>query len=407
MNTIATNRRILVIPSWYPTKDNPVVGSFFQEQAGLLQQQFDVRILFGIGRPAANRRLRWFQKPGGVRMLPLEEGAILDPPPVFGFEYEHRAPNDLLVLEAATDAYRQAFRRMLAKGWKPDLLHAQCAEFAGIITATLAREFQIPFVLTEHQVFVLANYPEHRRRLMIEALRTATTLVVVSHHQMRCIVLHGIDRPMTVVGNLINEELFQFAEPRKDPARFRILTVTYPSPLKDCETFFRAVALLLERGHHDIEVTVIGNNSFHNISAANTECFQQLAAQHGVEQVCQFIAHETRENMPKRYAHCDVFVSTSVAETFGVAVREAMAVGRPVVCTASGGVDDDLSPANGIKVNIRDFAAVADALIAIKTNRLQFDPHQVRNSVVSKHGKEAFLNQMTQIYENAIAFRAK
>jgi glycosyltransferase involved in cell wall biosynthesis len=154
-------------------------------------------------------------------------------------------------------------------------------------------------------------------------------------------------------------------------------------------------------------VTVIGNNSFHDISAANTEYFQQLAAKHGVTHVCRFLAHEARENMPKHYADCDVFVSTSVAETFGVAVREAMAVGRPVVCTASGGVDDDLSPANGIKVNIRDYAAVAEALIAIKTGRLRFDSHQVRNSVVSKHGKEAFLNQMTSIYENALTVTEK
>ena len=370
-----------------------------------------MRILFGIGRlvrqPAVLRKLRCFQKRGCARVLPLEDGIIPDPPPVFGFEYEHHATDDLHLLEAATDAYRQAFKRLLAGGWKPDLLHAQCAEFAGIITATLAREFQIPFVLTEHQVFVLANYPEHRRRLMIEALRTATTLVVVSHHQMRCIVLHGIDRPMTVVGNLINEELFPFAEPRRDPARFRILTVTYPSPFKDCETFFRAVALLLERGHQDVQVTVIGNNSFHDISAANTDYFQHLAAKYGVGHVCRFIAHESRENMTNHYANCDVFVSTSVAETFGVAVREAMVVGRPVVCTASGGVDDDVSPANGIKVNIRDFAAVADALVAIKTNRLQFDPRQVRNSVVYKHGNEAFLNQMTLIYERAMATTAK
>lgn len=397
--------RILVIPSWYPTRANPLVGSYYQEQVVLLEKRHDMRVLYGITHPVGYRsvlKLRWFPRRGCARVLPLKEGTIPGPPLATAFKFVHRSTNEASSFEAATDGYRQMFGRLVAEGWKPDLVHAHCVDVAGIIVAKLATEFRIPWVLTEHQTFVLANYSEHRRCLMMEALRAATTVVAVSHHQMRCIAMHGIDRPMTVLGNLIDEQIFRLAESRRESARFRILSVTYPSLYKDCETFFRAVALLLNRGHTDIEVVVIGNNSAHNLSAANTEHFQDLAVKHGVKGVCQFIAHADRKDMPEQYAQCDVFVSTSIAETFGIAVREAMAVGRPVVCTASGGVEDDLSPVNGVKVNIRDAEGVADALIAIKTGRLHFDPAKVRESVVSKYGREAFLNQMSSVYENAI-----
>jgi glycosyltransferase involved in cell wall biosynthesis len=399
--------RVLVIPSWYPSTVNPLAGSHFQEQARLLQQRYDVRVLFGISRRVGYRsalmQYHWFRNRGFAKVRPLRADTIPNTPPAIGFAYAHRSNKDSTLLDAAIDAYREMLNRLITEGWKPNILHAHCAEFAGIITSRLSQEFGIPWVLTEHQVFALAYYSEHRRRLMVDALLSATKLVAVSNHQLRCIALQNIYRPIVVMGNLIDEEVFRFAEPRRDQTRFRILTVTYPSPIKDCETYFRAIALLLERGHSDIVVTVIGNNSFHDLSRANTDEYERLAAKFGVEQVCRFIAYVARSEMPKYYAECDVFVSTSIAETFGIAVREAMAVGRPAVCTASGGVEDDLSLVNGVKVNVGDYEAVADALIAVKTGRLNFDPVKVRNSVVDKHGRQAFLDQMAAIYEDVVA----
>jgi glycosyltransferase involved in cell wall biosynthesis len=306
-------------------------------------------------------------------------------------------------LAVSVEAYRRMLTRLISEDWKPDIIHADCVEFAGIVTHRLASELAIPWVLKENQVFVLSAYSEYRRRLMADAMRAATAVVAVSQHQMRSILLHGIFRPMVVVGNLIDEVAFPFAEPTRASTRFSILTVTYPSPIKDCETFFRAIAILLERGHQDIEVTVIGNKSFRAISEANTSEFERLAAENGVSQVCRLIAYVARSDLPKYYAECDVFVSTSIAETFGVAVREAMTVGRPVVCTASGGVEDDLSPVNGIKVSIQDPEAVAEALIAVKTGRMQFNPIKVRNSVVAAHGRRAFLEKTTAVYDGVMA----
>lgn len=404
---MSQSARVLVIPSWYPTAANPVAGSQFQEQSALLEQRYDVRVLFGIGHRvgyrSALRQHRWFPRRGLARVRPMRTDTIAHRPPEVRFEYFHRSADDTAWLSAAIDAYRQMLGRLVAEGWKPDFLHARCAEFAGIVASRLSQDLGVPWVLTEHQMLDLTAYSEYRRRLMIDALRTATMLVAVSNHQLRCIALQGIYRPIAVVGNLVDEEVFGFSEPQRDQDRFRILTVTYPSPIKDCETFFRAIALVLQRGHRDILVTVIGNNSFHDLSGANTKEYERLAVRFGVERACRFIAYVERTAMPKYYAESDVFVSTSIAETFGISVREAMAVGRPVVCTASGGVEDDLSLVNGVKADIGDYEAVAEALIAIKTGRLKFYPAEVRNSVISKHGRQAYLDQMTAVYEDAIA----
>jgi glycosyltransferase involved in cell wall biosynthesis len=114
------------------------------------------------------------------------------------------------------------------------------------------------------------------------------------------------------------------------------------------------------------------------------------------------ISFVDRTELPVYYGNNDVFLSTSIAETFGVAVCEAMATGMPVVATSSGGVDDTVEDCNGIKVNIRDHEAVANALVRIKTGAIDFDPVAVRESIVKKFGKTAFKARLNRLYNEAI-----
>ena len=391
--------RLLMIPSWYPDNANPEVGSFFKNQAVLLQQRYEIRVLFGyspyLGRRSLYSRYHWFRtRELGKTLL----DSIQDPIPTMRFNYGYWWMGERLLLTAAINGYRKMLNRLISEGWKPDIIHAQCVELAGIVTARLSDEFNIPWVLTEHQRFGLANYSEFRQTLIRKALTTAT-IAVVSQHLLRCIAIHNIDQPMAVVGNLIDEELFQFSQPQKEVKPFRILTAMWPGMFKDPETFFHAIAILIQNGHKDLEVTVIGKKLF---SEANVDEFQRLAEKYHVQEVCRLISYVPHAEMPQYYAKSDVFVSTSVEETFGIAVREAMAVGKPVVCTASGGVDDDVFEFNGIKVAIHDFNGVAAGLMAIKTGAIQYDPIRIREYVVSKYGRQAFINIMSAVFDDAI-----
>jgi glycosyltransferase involved in cell wall biosynthesis len=93
-------------------------------------------------------------------------------------------------------------------------------------------------------------------------------------------------------------------------------------------------------------------------------------------------------------------VSTSIAETFGVAQCEAMMCGVPVIATANGGIDDFISNENGIKIPIQDYEALADAIMKIKNREIVFDKNVVRNSVLNKYGSDAFSKRLKNIYKN-------
>lgn len=78
----------------------------------------------------------------------------------------------------------------------------------------------------------------------------------------------------------------------------------------------------------------------------------------------------TRSELARLYASCDVFVSASWWESFGLPPLEAMASGAPVVMTDSRGVRDYAIPdENCLLVPIRDPRLLANAVTRVLTDQ--------------------------------------
>ena len=75
------------------------------------------------------------------------------------------------------------------------------------------------------------------------------------------------------------------------------------------------------------------------------------------------------EKLAELYATCDLFVSSSWFEGFGLPPLEAMACGAPVVMTDSGGVRDYAKPGeNCLLVPVRTPEKIAQAILMVLTN---------------------------------------
>jgi len=74
--------------------------------------------------------------------------------------------------------------------------------------------------------------------------------------------------------------------------------------------------------------------------------------------------------LPQLYASADAFVLTSLTETLGLVVLEAMASGLPVIATPAGGVGDHLRhEENGLSYPAGDVTEMAHAIVRLAMNR--------------------------------------
>ncbi len=397
-----TQKKILLIPSWYPTKNNSIVGSFFREQASTLMEnkELDIKVLYGLIKEVSFFEfILYFFTKFIKKKLEVSQDFLLQTPDAYHFEVKiSKLLSEKQKYAILVRAYAYAYKSLSQKNnWIPDLIHAQ----SSIDAAIFARDLSIyhikkPYSVIEHQVFLLHDYSKYKQNLILSSLKDAKKVGVVSEHQKKMVLMAGADCKPVVIWNLVNEDNFYINEEQKNTP-FTILTITYPSYIKDFHTFFQAIKELSKQTQ-DFRYIIIGNSSFDNLSVANSDLFRSIAKELEIEHLGIFIPHVSREELSATINNAHVFVCTSIAETFGVAAREAMMCGLPVVTTACGGVEDSINSTTGRVAPLQDIEKLAEYILYIKENKADFSSEKIRTFAIDQCGKEAFIQKMHDFY---------
>ncbi|MEA2194735.1 MAG: hypothetical protein QOG42_1169 [Solirubrobacteraceae bacterium] len=99
-------------------------------------------------------------------------------------------------------------------------------------------------------------------------------------------------------------------------------------------------------------------------------------------------------------AACDVLCQPSLAEPFGQAALEAMAMGRGVVATTEGGPPEFVTPQAGVLVTPGDLAALTEALA--QAARLP-SPNPAARAAAAAHDVRTQAARMAAVLERAVA----
>jgi glycosyltransferase involved in cell wall biosynthesis len=97
-----------------------------------------------------------------------------------------------------------------------------------------------------------------------------------------------------------------------------------------------------------------------------------------------------------------VIVLSSNFETFGLVLAEAMACGKPVISTRSGGPEDFVTEETGILVSAHDSSALAEALIQMRQRYDRYDPALIRAHCVERFSERQFVRKLEDIYRQVI-----
>jgi glycosyltransferase involved in cell wall biosynthesis len=98
-----------------------------------------------------------------------------------------------------------------------------------------------------------------------------------------------------------------------------------------------------------------------------------------------------------------VFVLSSLVETFGVVVAEALAMGVPVVATRSGGPESIVGADDGLLVPPGDELALADAMAVMVETRGDYNADLIRKRCIDRFSGAAVADALSGIYCRALA----
>jgi glycosyltransferase involved in cell wall biosynthesis len=178
-----------------------------------------------------------------------------------------------------------------------------------------------------------------------------------------------------------------------------ILTVGALIPRKGIDVILEALARL--RASFDFSFVVCGEGP-------EREGLVALARRLSLDDRTHFVGRVSREDIPKFFGACEVFVLASVLEAAGNVLFEAMGAGRPIVCTAAGGpteyVEDGVT---GFVVPVRDSAALSERIATLLADPVLRDElgAEGRRRAFEQYSYPRLVRDIIAVYEEVLKER--
>jgi len=106
------------------------------------------------------------------------------------------------------------------------------------------------------------------------------------------------------------------------------------------------------------------------------------------------------------YGRSDAFIMTSIQEGQPVSALEAGCCGLPIFSTICGGVEDYVTDDIGRLFKVSDSESFAESLKDFLEDRISFDNQKIRDTIISRYGKKAFVDNFATCINAAINERA-
>lgn len=407
---------ILMLPSWYPTKENPHNGCFFREQALAMQKNFNfvvvtyickkeiaviyaIKQLFNLIKP----KITFVQNDKGLQEYHLDikvpQFIIWD---LFIERFnlvvkKQRLPQGIGKIEhqMVQKAREKSIIYLKKKNLLPhfDCVYSLTSQDMASLGNDFSKVFSVPHVTAEHAPFpwpghVLTDYT-------VEAIEKADAFLAISNDKIRQVLLQNVKVNPVWVGNLCDETKFYLSNEKHEKTSFLIVAAN--SFYKNYPLFIKAMEELKRIASKDFNVVIAGYNSNKGYSQ-NAKDLEDMVHNSIIAENTKMIEAVSREDIPKLYNSCDVFVMTSIQEGLPVSALEASMSGLPVISTRCGGVEDYVDDSMGRIFPITDYKGIAKACNQILNGEIKFNKEEIRNKTINKFGNEAFVTRISRVF---------
>lgn len=346
-----------------------------------------------------------FLKSGLKKSISVSSDYCLqDPEAIFvQFNVSALSKHFTLTKELVEDLTPELISLVSKWNWTPDIIHAHDCFPAGFFAQSLSTHLKCPWVLTQHTPMVATTLNENSLNGYRFLTANATIFSVVSNYERDLYIRNQFLNDAFVIGNLLDEKSYFPAEgDYLENNSFTIVNVGSLSARKDYPTLLLSLKIFKERYSHIFKAKLVMLTSF--TDGISLDDIKEMVSAMNLNDNIEYIFDiSDADIMRKVYQSSSVMVSTSLYETFGVAVAEAISSGIPVIATDNGGVRDIVDEGvNGFIVPLKDAEAIAEKLDFLFNTSEKVNKGKLHKSVVSKFGSKAFEVKLNAFYDEAV-----
>lgn len=383
--------KVLFLPRWYPSRNDPMTGLFIQRQAEALTKHCDVAVIYiQAENDCPNKFEVDFAVENEVRVL-----RVYYREPDRGLCY-------LRYLQKYYRYFRATFRALKSiRQFNPDILHAHILTRMGMVAFKLSRSWKKPFLISEHwsRYFPEQNtYKGIIRKWMTRfVVGKADAIVAVSEVLKKSMINRKLYNPRYyIIPNVVDTGIFIPSPGKEKKSRKRIIHVScFEDKSKNLTGFLRAVKSLSSR-RNDFECLVVGDGPDYD------EIVQYSKSLGIQDSLLVFAGMKTDGDLVEAYQSSDFLVLSSNYETFGTVLIEGLSCGLPVVATRVGIVPEIITAENGLIVPPGDEDAMEDAINQMIDRIDCYDLQKIRSTVIDRFSKETVADALYNLYREIV-----
>lgn len=284
---------------------------------------------------------------------------------------------------------------------KPDVVHSNM--YHANIFSRISRIF-CPFpklISTSH-----SEFEGGRGRMLIYLLTSplATISTNVSEQAKNKLIAAGAVNPnkILVVNNSVDINKFKKNDDYRAQYRKQfnlkkddvcLLAVGRFHPAKDYPTLIKVFDQLRYK-EKNIKLFIVGDGELRASIEAEIKTF-------ALED--KVILLGIRQDIPQLMNMCDIFISTSAWEGFGLVLAEAMACSKRVIVSKNAGFMEILGEDSEYLIeagNVNDFCKAIESLIHLNQDQIKFIEDENRRIIENRFSSDIIMTKWLQLYEN-------
>lgn len=383
--------KILVFTPEYPNEYNVQADIFVHEQCKELQKRgHEIHVLDPSVVVPSRWRLRETKQ-----ITPREWDGI----PVYSYYTKGIATTKLLTINQYLYKIhaKELFDYYCKRNGKPDVIYAHFASRAGVSACEIGENHGIPVVVIEHGGAVMnKKHSDFLRRTLKYTFNHATSFICVSNEQKKCVEKYiGLESNIVVIPNMVNER-YHYC-PRVQKKGFVFFSAGNLYKVKRMDYLVQAFAEAF-RGNEEVELRIAGDGG-------ERPMLEALIDRLNLTSQVKLLGRLNQDNIVQQYINCDAFALASAHESFGIAYREAMSIGRPVIATDNGGIREGWNDFLGTIVPIDDEKRLGDAFRTVYSNYSDYNLKKISEYSRSLTSPNVVINSVEEILKKAVLRR--